>query len=265
MRRAELMTRLGLSAHEIARWDDISRRMYVPFHSDGIISQFEGYEELAELDWEDYRTRYGNIQRLDLILEAEQDNANHYKLSKQADVLMLFYLFSSEELAGLFTRLGYPFAHETIPRNVAYYDVRSSHGSTLSRVVHAWVLARSDRPRAMRYFAEALQSDVSDIQQGTTAEGVHLGAMAGTVDLVQRVSTGIEVRGDVLWLNPRLPQELGRLDMRIRYRGQALDLRLTRDTLTVRGRDRGAAPIHLGIKNEVYEFAGGSTRVFTLD
>jgi beta-phosphoglucomutase family hydrolase len=264
MCRAELVTRLELSADELTRWDDISHRMYLPFHGDGIISQFEGYDELAELDWEDYRTRYGNIQRLDLILEAEHDSTNRYKLSKQADVLMLFYLFSAEELGALFTRLGYPFTYDTIPRNVTYYDARSSHGSTLSRVVHAWVLARSDRPRAMRYFAEALQSDVSDIQQGTTAEGVHLGAMAGTVDLVQRVSTGIEVTGDVLRLNPQLPQEMERLDMRIRYRGHALDLRLTRDTLTVRGRDRGAAPINLGIKNEVYEFAGGSTRVFKL-
>ena len=209
MRRAELMTRLGLSADEFARWGDISRRMYVPFHGDGIISQFEGYEQLAELDWEAYRTRYGNIQRLDLILEAEQDSANRYKLSKQADVLMLFYLFSAEELGALFTRLGYPFDPETMRRNVAYYDSRSSHGSTLSRVVHAWVLARSDRPRAMSYFVEALQSDVSDIQQGTTAEGVHLGAMAGTVDLVQRVATGIEVTGDVLRFNPQLPPGAG--------------------------------------------------------
>jgi trehalose/maltose hydrolase-like predicted phosphorylase len=178
---------------------------------------------------------------------------------------MLFYLFSTEELGALFTRLGYPFAYDTIPRNVTYYDARSSHGSTLSRVVHAWVLARSDRPRAMRYFAEALQSDVSDIQQGTTAEGVHLGAMAGTVDLVQRVSTGLEVTGDVLRLNPQLPQEMERLDMRIRYRGHSLDLRLTRDAITVRGREHGVAPINLGIKSEVYEFACGSTRVFKLD
>ena len=161
--------------------------MYVPFHDDGIISQFEGYEKLRELDWEHYRTRYGNIQRLDLILEMENDSANRYKVSKQADVLMLFYLFSSEEIGELFERLGYPFEYETIPRNVAYYAARSSHGSTLCRVVYAWVLARSDRQRAMDFFAEALQSDVSDVQQGTTAEGVHLGAMAGTVDLVQRV------------------------------------------------------------------------------
>jgi trehalose/maltose hydrolase-like predicted phosphorylase len=264
IRRAELMTRLGLSVREIARWRDISRMMFVPFHDAGIISQFEGYEKLAELDWDDYRTRYGNIQRLDLILEAENDSANCYKLSKQADVLMLFYLFSAEELGELFARLGYPFEYETIPRNVTYYDARSSHGSTLSRVVHAWVLARSDRPRSMSYFAEALQSDVNDIQQGTTAEGVHLGAMAGSVDLVQRVSTGIETTGDVLRLNPRLPKELERLDMRIRYRGHSLDLRLTRDSLTVRERERGAVPINLGVQDEVYEFAGG-TRVFQLE
>jgi hypothetical protein len=44
-----------------------------------------------------------------------------------------------------------------------------------------------------------------------------------------------------------------------------LDLRLTRDTLTVRGREQGAAPINLGFKGAVYEFAGGSTRVFKLD
>jgi beta-phosphoglucomutase family hydrolase len=263
IRRAELVTTLGLSADEIARWDDISRTMYVPFHGDGIISQFEGYENLQELDWNAYSKRYGNIQRLELILEAENDSANRYKVSKQADVLMLFYLFSAEELRELFARLGYRLEPEAIPRNVAYYDCRSSHGSTLSRVVHSWVLARSNRPLAMRYFAEALQSDVSDIQQGTTAEGVHLGAMAGTADLVQRSTTGIEITGDVLRLNPRLPEDMERLDMRIRYRGQSLDLRLTRDALTVRARETRAAPINLGFKNEVYEFAGG-TRVFKL-
>ena len=35
---------------------------------DGIISQFEGYNELEELDWDAYRAKYGNIQRLDRIL-----------------------------------------------------------------------------------------------------------------------------------------------------------------------------------------------------
>ena len=264
LRRAELMAQLGLSAAEITRWDDISRRMYLPFHDGGVISQFEGYEKLAELDWESYRARYGNIQRLDLILEAENDSANRYKASKQADVLMLLYLFSADELAALFNRLGYPFDDETIPRNVSYYDSRSSHGSTLSRVVHAWVLARSNRLRAMKYFEDALQSDLRDIQQGTSGEGVHLGAMAGTIDLVQRATMGIEVTGDVLRFNPQLPQQVKRLEMLMRYRGHSLDLHLTHHALTVRGRDRGVAPIRLGFRNEAYEFAGGDMRVFKL-
>jgi trehalose/maltose hydrolase-like predicted phosphorylase len=261
--RSELMVRLGLSDQDTQRWEDISRRMFVPFH-DGIISQFEGYEALAEFDWEFYRLRYGNIQRLDLILEAENDSANNYKLSKQPDVLMLFYLFSREELGALLSRLGYSLDGESIRRNVVYYDQRSSHGSTLSRVVHAWVLARSDRPRAMRYFAEALQSDVSDIQQGTTAEGIHLGAMAGTVDLVQRVATGIEVTGNMLRFDPELPAEIERIDMRIRYRGHAIDLRLTRETLTIRCREPGAAPVRLAFREEEHDFTGGSTHVFRL-
>jgi trehalose/maltose hydrolase-like predicted phosphorylase len=89
--------------------------------------------------------------------------------------------------------------------------------------------------------------------------------MAGTVDLVQRVATGIEVRGDVFHLAPELPLEMKRLDMRIRYRGHSLDLRLTRDALTVRGRGGAAPPITLCVDGESCEFVSGSTRVFRLN
>ena len=265
IRRSELMIKLNLSSEEISHWDEISRKMFVPFNDDGIISQFEGYNELIEFDWDSYRKKYGNIQRLDLILEAENDSPNNYKLSKQADVLMLFYVFSADELDEIFSRLGYKFEHETIPKSIDYYAARSSHGSTLCRVVHAWVLARSDRPRAMTFFADALQSDVSDIQQGTTAEGIHLGAMAGTVDLIQRVSTGIEVKGDILYLNPELPIEMERLDMRIRYRGHSLDLQLTCDSLVIYSHGSDAAPISLSVEGKITQFNAGATRKFNLE
>jgi len=257
IRRSEITSRLGITVSETAHWDDISRRMFVPYH-DGMISQFEGYEPLAELDWDRYRAQYGDIHRLELILEAEGDSANRYKLSKQADVLMLFYLFSAEELEELFSRLGYAFEPESIPRTAAYYDQRCSHGSTLSRVVHAWVLARSDRARALNYFVEALQSDVKDIQGGTTAEGVHLGAMASTVDLVQRVCTGIEVRSGVLRFNPQLPDGLDRLDLGIHFRGHTLDLRLDRQALSLRGREPGPAPIQVACGRDSRAFSGGA-------
>ena len=101
-RRAELTQKLNLQQEELAKWDEISRKLVVAFHDDGIISQFEGYGDLEEFDWAGYRERYGDIQRLDRILEAEGDSPNRYKLSKQADVLMLFYLLSADELEGIF-------------------------------------------------------------------------------------------------------------------------------------------------------------------
>jgi alpha,alpha-trehalase len=263
-RRRELRETLALGDEELARWDDVSRRLHIAFHGDGLISQFEGYEKLAELDWPRYRERYRDLQRLDRLLEAEGEDVNRYKVSKQADVMMLFYLFSAEELTKLFGRLGYAFPADTIPRNVAYYSARTTHGSTLSRVVNSWVLARSDREGSWRFFQEALESDVGDVQGGTTPEGIHLGAMAGTVDLVQRGYTGIAVHGDVLWLNPRLPAELACLRVSVRYRGLTIDLEVRHDALAVHARASNAAPIALGVADQLHRLAAGEERRFAL-
>jgi trehalose/maltose hydrolase-like predicted phosphorylase len=263
-RRRELCERLRVGSEEIARWDTLSRKMRLVFLEDGVLAQFEGYDRLAELDWDAYRARYRNIQRLDLILEAEGDDPNRYKLSKQADVLMLFFLFSAEELRALFERLGYPFDGAVIPRTIAYYTQRTSDGSTLSRVAHAWVLARSDRPRSWELFRSALTSDVEDIQGGTTREGIHLGAMAGTVDLLQRCYAGLELREDVLWLNPRLPEGVRRLELLVRYRTHTLELAITREALEVSAAHCEMPLMKVGLPDGVYELRAGERRTFSL-
>ncbi len=263
-RARELFEVLDLRPEEMDRWKEIASKIRIPFHDDGIISQFEGYHLLEEFDWRRYRGKYGNIQRLDRILEAEGDTPNRYKASKQADVLMLFYLFSSEELSRLFQQLGYPFEYETIPKNIDYYIQRTSHGSTLSRVVHSWVLARSDRERSWKLFSEALQSDVMDIQRGTTPEGIHLGAMAGTVDLIQRGYTGIETRNHVLWFNPSLPAELSRLHLHLRYCGHWLEIEVTQKRLKIKAFASKASPIQIGHEGRVYELKENETKEFDL-
>jgi len=262
--RREVCGKLGLSEEEFRLWEDICSKMRVVFQADGIISQFEGYEDLAEFDWEGYRKKFGDIQRLDRVLEAEDDTPNRYKASKQADVLMLFYLLSAEELEEIFGQLGYPFEYDTIPKNIDYYLQRTSHGSTLSRVVHSWVLARSDRSRSWKLFCEALQSDVSDIQGGTTPEGIHLGAMAGTVDQLQRGYTGIVTRGDVLYFNPCLPDELSRLKLTIRYRSHFLEIEMTAEILRVSTIRSGEQPIKIGVHDKSNELPPGSGREFSL-
>jgi beta-phosphoglucomutase family hydrolase len=243
----ELCQSLRIEQEELAHWEHVSCKLYLPFHGDGILSQFEGYEALQEFDWDAYRRKYPNIMRLDLILEAERDTPNRYKLSKQADVLMLFYLFSAEELAELFNRLGYTFDPVTIPGTIDYYLRRSSHGSTLSALAHAWVLARSCRQRSWSLFTEALQSDISDVQGGTTREGIHLGAMAGTIDLLQRCFTGLELRGEELHFHPALPDELRRLAFRLRYRRHSLSVDITQDALTLASDPSGAEAISIAV------------------
>jgi len=264
-RREELLERVGVTPDDTARWRDVSRRLRICFHDGDIISQFEGYDDLKEFDWPGYRERYENIQRLDRILGAEGDTPNRYKVAKQADVLMLFYLFSSEELQDIFDRLGYGFDAQWIPKNIEYYLARTSHGSTLSRVVHAWVLTRLDRTRSFACFQEALESDVADVQGGTTPEGIHLGAMAGTVDLVQRCYTGVELRGDVLWFNPLLPDELGEVRLRLRHRGVWLAVRLTTGRLVVRLEKGRAETAKIGFREQVHQLRRGETRIFDLE
>ena len=123
---------------------------------------------------------------------------------------MLFYLLSADELRALLRRLGYRLTRDTIRKTIEYYLARTSHGSTLSALVHAWVLGRANRGNALEHLTRLLRSDIAVIQGGTTAEGVHLAAMAGSVDVLQRCFTGLETTGDTLRFTPPGPSSSAR-------------------------------------------------------
>jgi trehalose/maltose hydrolase-like predicted phosphorylase len=256
----ELFARIALGAEELELWEEISRKLYVPFH-DGLITQFAGYADLAELDWDAYRARYGTISRLDRILEAEGDTPNRYKASKQADVLMLGYLFSPGELSDLFRLLGYQVDDAMWRRTVEYYLHRTSHGSTLSQLVHTWVLARARREEAWQCWQDALTEDVADLQGGTTAEGIHLGAMAGTLDLVQRGLTGMETREDALWLDPAPLPELSQSAFSIRFRGHwGVALRMQPSRLGISVPTSDVTPIRVILPDRAVTIAPGDVQ-----
>ncbi|MGW1606018.1 glycoside hydrolase family 65 protein [Streptomyces eurythermus] len=263
-RRAELLDRLGLGTGELTRWEEVSRRLRVPFHQ-GVISQFEGYDDLTELDWDAYRARYTSIRRLDRILEAEGDTVNRYKASKQADVLMLGYLFSPPELRRLFQRLGYDLDDDVWNRTVDYYLRRTSHGSTLSELVHGFVLARARRADAWQYVHEALKADIADIQGGTTGEGIHLGAMAGTLDLVQRGLTGLETRADSLCLDPVPMPALCEYGFTVHYRGHwGVGVLSRAGQLDISVPDSDESPIRVMLADRAVTVAPGETCTLTL-
>lgn len=229
-----LWDRIDLRAGEREHWARVRRRLRVVFHADGVISQFDGYEALPELDWKRYRREYAQLGRLDLILSAEGENTNDYRVSKQADALMLLYLFSAEELRALLADLGYDFPPGAVIRTVDFYTARSTNGSTLGNLVESWVEARRDRSASWEYFTRALDSDLhGDADGSTTSEGVHLGAMAGTVDLAIRCYAGLEIRDDALWFHPVLPEQLRSLSFVLVYRGLRLQVAISQTHLCV--------------------------------
>jgi alpha,alpha-trehalase len=127
------------------------------------------------------------------------------------------------------------------------------------------VLARSNRAGSWRQFLEALESDVGDIQGGTTAEGIHLGAMAGTVDIVLRCLTGMRARGPVLRFDPALPPKVKQLRFSVHYRGHRIDVELVEDQLRLRSRPGRAQPIQVLVRDEMVELGPGEEREVPLE
>ncbi len=217
--RGALLAKTGIGDAELDRWRDVAGRMYVPVDKNGLIHQFDGYMRLKELDWDQYRAKYGDIHRVDRILKAEGLSPDAYKASKQADALMIFYVLNDGEIRDIFRRLGLPYSKNMLRKNFDYYIRRTSHGSTLSRVVHAAIAERlGDEETAFRFFQDALASDLRDIQGGTTQEGIHVGVMGGSVDLFLRSYMDLAVRGDCLCLGPRIPARWKKVRLQVRFK-----------------------------------------------
>lgn len=263
--RAPLLDELGISDTDRARWEELTQRMFIPLQSNGkILDQFAGFESLQPFDWDKYRARYGNIERLDNILAAEGDSANRYQVCKQDDVCMLFYLLSEPELRALLARLGYELGAEAYRENFDYYCARSSHGSTLSRVVKAYLTTSLDRDQSWAALTEALGSDLCDVQGGSTREGIHIGAMAGTIDIFQRAYLRLCVQCDRLCLSPWLPPELSELRLRLRFRMQWLLLHVTRDTLEISSEPHGDGTATLDVNGQCYALTPGASHTISL-
>ncbi len=207
IQKEDLFLKLNFCETEINKWIDISENLNIVISDEGIISQFDGYFDLKELDWELYKTKYGNIYRMDRILKAENLSPDKYKVAKQADTMMLFYNLDVNEVDSIFKKLNYNLPDGYLERNFDYYLSRTSHGSTLSKVVHSYLASKLGKDDiAWQFFAEALKSDYADIQGGTTAEGIHTGVMASTIWIFLTCYAGIDLKSDFVRIKPNLPK-----------------------------------------------------------
>lgn len=230
----KLASKISISEAELNHWDEIHRKLNIVISDEGIISQYDGYFDLKELDWDYYREKYVNIYRMDRLLKAEGKSADDYKVAKQADTLMTFYNLDKLQVDHILSDLGYNLPNDYLAKNLDYYLARTSHGSTLSRVVHAQLaLNAGDRDLSWDLYSDALSSDYNDIQGGTTAEGIHAGVMAGSIMIALSTYAGIDLRGEKLNVDPALPENWKKMSFKLQFKGLHFAFSITADRLDV--------------------------------
>ena len=243
---SDIRKTIGFTREELEEWDKIRHALKLVINDEGVISQFDGYFELLELDWDEYREKYGNIHRMDRILKAEGKSPDKYKVAKQADTLMTFYNLDQYEVKGIIEQLGYQVPADLLEKNFDYYIKRTSHGSTLSRIVHA-CLANQLKKKELGWtmYMEALSSDYVDIQGGTTAEGIHAGVMGATVLFALNSLAGLDFRKEHLVIAPDLPELWKNIKFNFAFRKNYYIFEITSETIRMKVKSHDNEPVRV--------------------
>jgi len=202
----------------------------------GIYEQFAGFLALEPLVIAEIAPR--RPIAADVLLSPQR--VDRAQIVKQADVLMLHHLVPDEVAEG------------SLAPNLAFYEPRTAHGSTLSLGVHASLFARAGRlEEARAALKETARIDLDDLS-GSTAGGVHLAAMGSVWQALVRGFAGVRPRGDVLELDPRLAADWKQMELRLRFRAAKLHVRVSANAVDVSS-DRptllsiaGATPMTVG-------------------
>jgi trehalose/maltose hydrolase-like predicted phosphorylase len=180
----------------------------------GLYEQFRGYHELKPWLVADFAQP---PVAADVLLG--HDETSRSQVIKQPDALMLHQLVPEEV------------APSSLVANLDFYGPRTAHGSSLSLSVMAQLEACAGRPgHALDLMRDSLRIDLEDLG-GTTAAGVHIGALGGAWQAFLLGFLGAGVRDGVLELAPSLPDVWPRLEARFRCLGA--DVRVSVDDTTV--------------------------------
>jgi trehalose/maltose hydrolase-like predicted phosphorylase len=219
LRRAAELARAGGDAaeDEIATWEQLADTIVDNYDAHtGLYEQFDGYYALEPLMISDVAP---TPVAADLLFGRPRISGS--QVIKQPDVLMAHHLVPEEMAPG------------SLGPNLAFYEPRCAHGSSLSPAIHASLLARDGRPdEALRLFRMACRLDLDNLT-GTTAWGLHLATFGGVWQALAHGFAGIRPQGPGLVIDPHIPSSWAELRIRLQHHGRRLEVWASPATLRV--------------------------------
>jgi trehalose/maltose hydrolase-like predicted phosphorylase len=218
LRRAAEMGSGTVPADELKSWRKLAAALVDNYEPETqLYEQFAGFNRLEPLVIADIVPH--RPIAADLLLGHERIAGA--QVLKQADVLMLHQLVPGEVAPG------------SLEPNLAYYEPRTAHGSSLSPAIHAGLLARAGRlGPAVEALRLASRIDVDDLT-GTTAGGAHLATMGGVWQALVSGFAGVRPSALGLELDPHLPAAWNALELRLKFRGYPVRIRIEHDSIDI--------------------------------
>ena len=216
-RAAELLARLALDDNELADWRNAVARIETGLDpATGLYEQFAGFHALEPIDLVAYARR---TAPMDVVLGRERTQLS--QVIKQANVVALMGLLPEA------------FPGAIAERNFRYYEPRCAHGSSLSAGMHALVAARlGDQETALGYLRETASADL-DLDPNS-AGGVRIAGLGALWQAVVLGFAGLDLTGEALGLDPRLPPQWRSLAFRACWRGRTVAIRIAGATVEAR-------------------------------
>jgi trehalose/maltose hydrolase-like predicted phosphorylase len=216
LRRAASSADGAVPEAERQRWSMIADALVDGYDEiSGLYEQFRGFFDLDPILIANLAPR--RPVAADLLLGV--DRVRSSQVIKQADVLMLHHLVPSEMMPG------------SLATNLAFYEPRTAHGSSLSPGIHSSLLARAGRlDEAVEALHVASRIDLDDLT-GTTASGLHLAAMGTVWQALAYGFAGVSAGPDELRIEPRLPAQWQRLALNLRFRSAGVRLGIEHDAV----------------------------------
>jgi len=205
-----------------------------------LLLQCDGFESFAEADfkalWPDRKRPYA--------AQVAQERLYRGKNLKQADVLMMMYLFPNE------------FTDEEVRCAWEYYVPWTTHDSSLSAGVHAIIACRLGMlDKAYEFWGESSGIDID----GGAEQGIHIASCGANWQIAIFGFAGIEnvLASDELILRPRLPHSWKRMTFPFLWRDIPLHVEITQQS--VRLDNKGSVPIMVRVFESQYVVAERSS------